>query len=149
MAADRSIRQINHAVGQVHEWLTDLADREPFESPEQAYSILRAVLHTVRDRLTAEEVAHLGSQLPMVVRGFYFEGWRPALAPNDFATEEEFLVRVRSSLGTGTAMDRTLRDATLTTLGFLRDHVDEGEMRHVTDQMPEEIQALFREAVRA
>lgn len=149
MTGDGSIRQINHATDQVRQWLNDLAGREPFESPEQAYSILRAVLHAVRDRLTAEEVAHLGSQLPMVVRGFYFEGWRPALAPNDFETEEEFLVRVRSSLGTGNAMDRTLRDATLATLDFLADHVDEGEMRHVTAQMPGEIRALFREAAQA
>ena len=149
MSADGSIRQINHATEQVHEWLKDLAAREPLQNPEQAYSILRAVLHTVRDRLTAEEVAHLGSQLPMIVRGFYFEGWRPALAPNDFSTEEEFLARVRSSLGTGTPTELDLRDATLTTLDFLADHVDEGEMRHVTTQMPEEIEALFREASKA
>lgn len=149
MAGDGMITQLNHANQQVREWLNDLAGREPFESHEQAYSILRAVLHAVRDRLTAEEVAHLGSQLPMVVRGFYFEGWRPALAPNDFETEEAFLVRVRSSLGSGNAMDRTLRDATLATLAFLAERVDEGEMRHVTAQMPEEIRALFPEVVQA
>ena len=82
----------------------------------------------------------------MIVRGFYFEGWRPALAPNDFSTEEEFLGHVRSSLGTGNAVDIRLRDATLTALRFLADHVDSGEMRHVVAQMPGEIAALFDEA---
>ena len=146
MSATGSIRQINHATEQVHHWLTDLAGRQPFEGPDQAYSVLRAVLHAVRDRLTAEEVAHLGSQLPMIVRGFYFEGWRPALAPNDFSTEEEFLDHVRSSLGAGNAMDIHLREATVTVLAFLADHVDSGEMRHVVAQMPGEIAALFDEA---
>lgn len=149
MSSNGSVRQINHATEQVQHWLNDLAGRAPFEGTDEAYSLLRAVLHAVRDRLTAEEVAHLGSQLPMIVRGFYFEGWRPALAPNDFSTEEEFLGHVRSCLGPGNAMDIRLREATLTALRFLGDHVDSGEMRHVVAQMPGEIAALFEEAFAA
>jgi len=30
---------------------------------------MRATLHALRDRLTVEEVAQLGAQLPMLVRG--------------------------------------------------------------------------------
>ena len=101
MAEHTTVRQLAHAAQQAQEWLNDLGQRPPFESPAQAYSLLRAVLHAVRDRLTAEEVAHLGAQLPMIVRGFYFEGWRPALAPNDYATEEAFFEQVASSLGGG------------------------------------------------
>lgn len=149
MSEHVTVRQLSHATQQTQEWLNDLSDRNPFANKEQAYSMLRAVLHAVRDRLTAEEVAHLGSQLPMMVRGFYFEGWRPALAPNDFDTEDEFMDRVRSSLGTGTAGQLDLRAATLATLAFLTDHVDGGEMRHVTGQLPGEIAALFPESARA
>jgi uncharacterized protein (DUF2267 family) len=131
-------------VQQAQEWVKDLGGRPPFETPGQAYSLLRAVLHAVRDRLTPEEVAHLGSQLPMIVRGFYFEGWRPALAPNDFETAEEFFEHVRSSLGGGQQPERIdIPAATRTVLEFLADHVDPGELRHVTQQMPSEIEALF------
>lgn len=35
-----------------------------------AYLALRATLHALRDRLTVEEVAELGAQLPMLIRGF-------------------------------------------------------------------------------
>lgn len=143
MSEHVNVRQLMHATQQAQEWLNDLSSRRPFETREQAYSILRAVLHAVRDRLTVEEVTHLGSQLPMMVRGFYFEGWRPALAPNDFSTEDEFLAHVQSSLGAGPAMGANLRAATLTTLAFLSERVDEGEMRHVTQQLPPEIAALF------
>lgn len=149
MSEHVTVRQLKHATQQAQEWLNDLASRPPFETREQAYSLLRAVLHAVRDRLTPEEVAHLGSQLPMMVRGFYFEGWRPALAPNDFHTEDEFLEHVQSCLGPAPAMATNLRAAALATLAFLSERVDEGEMRHVTHQLPPEIAALFPDRVPA
>jgi uncharacterized protein (DUF2267 family) len=46
-----------------------------------------------------EEAVHLAAQLPMLVRGFYYEGWRPALAPNEEETPADFFARVRESLG--------------------------------------------------
>lgn len=144
------VRQLEQTRQKTQEWLNDLAGRPPFENEQQAYSILRAVLHAVRDRLTAEEVAHLGSQLPMLLRGAYFEGWRPALAPNDFSTREAFLEHVSESLGPGlSGGGPDLQAATLTVLDFLSDHADAGELRHVTAQLPEAIAELFPERVRA
>src|SRR6056297_1319732 len=99
MSDHLNVPQLRQTAHETQKWLNDLAAREPFENAEQTYSMLRAVLHAVRDRLTAEEAAHFSAQLPMLVRGFYFEGWRPALAPNDFDTQAEFLDRVDASLG--------------------------------------------------
>jgi len=39
----------------------------------RAYNALRAVLHALRDRLTTEEIAQFGAQLPTFVRGVYYE----------------------------------------------------------------------------
>ncbi|MBW3534314.1 MAG: DUF2267 domain-containing protein [Gemmatimonadetes bacterium] len=125
--------------------LNELSGREPFEVPEQAYAGLRAVLHAVRDRLTVEEAAHLGAQLPQLVRGIYYEGWRPSMAPNDEKTVDEFLAHVRSSLGGNPQERLPLEPATRTILAFLAEHVDPGEMRHVVDQMPKDIKGLFAE----
>jgi len=58
-------------------WLEDLAQELGNIPAQRAYSILRAVLHALRDRLTVEEAVKLGAQLPLLVRGFYYEGWRP------------------------------------------------------------------------
>ncbi|HKK93452.1 MAG TPA: DUF2267 domain-containing protein [Longimicrobiales bacterium] len=144
MSDHLNVPQLRQTAHETQKWLNDLAAREPFENAEQAYSMLRAVLHAVRDRLTAEEAAHFSAQLPMLVRGFYFEGWRPALAPNDFDTQAEFLDRVDASLGgTQTEASVDLRAGTTTTLAFLRDRVDEGQMRHVLEQLPEQVRALM------
>lgn len=97
-----------------------------------------------------EEVAHLGSQLPMIARGFYFEGWRPVLAPNQFATRAEFYDRVRESVGSTQATEELdVEEATGTVIGFLADRLDEGIVRHVTSQLPGNIATLFPETAQA
>lgn len=42
-----------------------------------AYEVLRAILHAVRDRLSMDDNAKVGNDLPMMLRGLYFEDWDP------------------------------------------------------------------------
>lgn len=139
---------LNRALQDTQEWLNELTEEGgPFEVPEQAYAALRAVLHAVRDRLTVEEASHLGAQLPMLVRGIYYEGWRPAQAPNKESTVDEFLQHVQSSLGRAQQATLPLEPATRRVIEFLSERVDRGEMRHVKGQMPREIRTLFPEEI--
>ena len=144
MSQHTNVAQLSHAVQQTQEWLKDLASRPPFEVEEQAYSYLRAVLHALRDRLTVDQAAHFSAQLPMLVRGVYWEGWRPVLAPNDFKTQQEFFDHVQSSLGPALGASRAdLAAGTQTVLDFLVERVDPGEMRHVVSSLPKHIRELF------
>ena len=59
-------------------WLNDLMSQLDWEDkPQKAYMALRTVLHALRDRLMVEEAVQLGAQLPMLIRGFYYDGWTP------------------------------------------------------------------------
>ena len=60
---------IAHAVQQSQEWLKELRDNAGLASETEALSVLRAVLHQLRDRLTINEAVQLGAQLPTIVRG--------------------------------------------------------------------------------
>ena len=48
---------------------------------------MRATLHALRDRLTVEEAAQFAAQLPMLIRGFYYEGWNPTDKPVRYGIE--------------------------------------------------------------
>jgi uncharacterized protein (DUF2267 family) len=63
----------------------------------QSYAVFRAVLHALRDRLTVE-AALLAAQLPMLIRGLYYEGWKPASVPVKM-NREASLGRVRPDFG--------------------------------------------------
>jgi uncharacterized protein (DUF2267 family) len=62
-------------------WLKELMAEMGWEDRHRAYLGLRLTLQALRDHLSVNEAAQLGAQLPMLVRGFYYEGWHPAHKP--------------------------------------------------------------------
>jgi uncharacterized protein (DUF2267 family) len=69
-------------------------DELGWEDAHKAYQALRLVLHTLRDRLTVEEAVQFAAQLPMLVRGFYYEGWAPTGNPLKHRHKQEFLSNI-------------------------------------------------------
>ena len=69
-------------------WLNDLMKVLGWQDRHKAYLALRATLHALRDRLTVDEVAHLGCAAPdadawLLLRGLGPESQAPARAPQE------------------------------------------------------------------
>jgi len=79
-------------------WLKDVMERLSTYDRHHAYSTLRAVLHSLRDRIGPENAAHLGAQLPMLIRGLYYEGWDPTGKPTKERHLQDFLAHVATEL---------------------------------------------------
>jgi uncharacterized protein (DUF2267 family) len=122
-------------------WIDDLMTEMGTSDPRQAYSVLRAVLHVLRDRLTADEAVNLGAQLPVLVRGFYYDGWRPEGRPTKYRHKTEFLNRVAEAYRGLSVTEQEL--AVEAVFRVLSRHVTGGEVRHVRDQLPAEVRDLW------
>ena len=126
-----------------HTWLKEIMETLGIEDRHRAYMALRAVLHALRDRLTVEEAAQLGAQLPMLIRGLYYEGWDPTGKPLKERHKEEFLAHVARELRTpsGPALDPEA--AVRTVFGVLAHRVTEGELADIVGLLPKELRALW------
>ena len=65
-------------IQKTNSWLNDVEKDGGLPNRHAAYQVLRATLHALRDRLIVDEVAEFAAQLPMLIRGLYYESWDPA-----------------------------------------------------------------------
>ncbi len=131
----------DHTIQVTNLWLKELMERLGTDDRHRAYLALRAVLHALRDRLTVDEAAHLGAQLPLLVRGIYYEGYHPAGKPLRERHVEEFLAHVRDSFRKDPEVDaeRIARAV----FALLKEKISSGEIEDVRHSMPRELRQLW------
>lgn len=133
---------IDHSAQQAHEWSRELARTLGHDDEREAYRVLRVVLHVIRDRMPVPESAQLASQLPTLIRGMYYEGWRPSSVPNTYHDVGEMLARVADDAGLAGETEASLAVTAVATL--LWRHVSAGELEDVIAVFPEAIRPLLR-----
>jgi uncharacterized protein (DUF2267 family) len=126
-----------------HIWLDEIMEKI---GPDRrvAYRVLRAVLHALRDRLEIDEAAQLAAQLPMVVRGIYYDSWDPRLRPEPIRSVDDFLAKIADELRDTRPVDP--EDAARAVFGVIARHVSAGEVEDVKSQLPEPIRRLWPES---
>ena len=136
---------VSHAVQQMQIWLKSLCEAGGYADETEALSVLRAVMHQLRDRLTPEEAIDLGAQLPLIARGIYYEGWRPSRTPRKARSQDEFLEGVAAELA-----PHPIRaaNATRDVFSLLAQAIDSGEIADVIGQLPTSIKELWPEGMR-
>jgi uncharacterized protein (DUF2267 family) len=63
-----------------------------------AWHVLGAVLRTLRDRLPIGLAAHLGAQLPLLVRGACYDRWQPRAKPLKLRPAKAFIGEATANL---------------------------------------------------
>jgi len=123
-----------------HIWLDEVMETV---GPDRhmAWHVLGAVLRTLRDRLPIEVAAHLGAQLPLLVRGTYYDQFRPGHTPERVRTENEFLTYVASDLGGARPIN--VREATRSVFAVLDHYVTPEQLEKVKRALPEPIRKLW------
>ena len=133
---------LDSTIQKTHEWLKDITGRLGFPNEKAAFAGLRAVLHALRDRLPRENAAELGAQLPMLIRGMYYEGWAPSKEPSRVRHQQEFLDLVAAGLKEHTEL-RDARRLTKIVFAVLANHVSAGEWEKILLTLPGELRELW------
>ncbi len=130
---------VANAVQSTQIWLNELCEKGELADTSEAIAVLRSVLQELRDRLSLEEVVDLSAQLPLIVRGLYFEGWRPNKPPK-IHTKQQFIDQLASK---GFPNAVPAEQAIRAVFSLLARHCDPGEISDVIEQLPHELKTLW------
>ena len=123
-----------------HIWLKEIMiDLGP--DKQVAWKVLSTVLHKLRDRLSINLAAHLGAQLPLLVRGVYYDQFEPAKMPSECRSREEFVAEVAEWLSDARPVDP--EDAIRSVFKVLSRHVSQGQIGHVKQALPKPVRLMW------
>lgn len=106
-----------------------------------AWKVLSTVLHKLRDRLSVEDSAHLAAQLPLLVRGAYYDQYKSARQPSDCDNIEAFTAEVGKWLSDIRPVDPEAAIGAV--LGVLLRHVAPGQIAKVQHVLPASIREFW------
>jgi uncharacterized protein (DUF2267 family) len=79
-----------------HIWIDELDARLGWGDKHRSYRLLRTVLQAIRDWPMVDEAAGFGAPLPELMRGVYYEHWRPAATPVKKRSKADFIARINN-----------------------------------------------------
>ncbi len=135
------LESIDHTVQLTHTWINDLDDLVGWESKARSYRLLRTVMQALRDWLPVNDAVHLGAQLPTLLRGVYYEHWRPAATPVAERHRTDFLARVDEAFRTDPILFTA--EAVSAVFELLSDKINAGEIDKVRHALPSDLRALW------
>jgi uncharacterized protein (DUF2267 family) len=133
--------RLDHAPQVVAEWLNLLQEDLGWPDRGRAYLLLRETLHAVRDFLTVDEAADLSAQLPLLIRGIYFDGWVPSKTPAKPRSADDFLERVSSAFASEPLTEPEVAVAAV--FDLLRRQISPGEFQQVAWAMRKPLRDLW------
>lgn len=128
-------------VQQTNLWLKEIMDRIETDDRHLAYQLLRATLHKIRDRLTPESAVHFGAQLPMLVRGLYYEGWVMTHTPTKTRILADFIDDIEQEARRDFGPDREKMVGAV--FQAIAGRIDPGEVDKLIKAFPEDLKTLW------
>jgi uncharacterized protein (DUF2267 family) len=133
---DRTVQKTNVLLGEIESefgW----EDRR-----HQSYAAFRIVLHALRDRLTVQEAADFAAQLPLLVKGVFYEGWNPSAVPIKMKPDE-FFERIRTEFQW--SLDRSIQEMVVVVLRATSKHISDGQLDDIASILPSHLASLIKD----
>ena len=132
---------LENSLQKTNAWINEVAELADCDA-HQAYHGLRATLHALRDALDIPQIADLASQLPLVIRGIYYENWRPNQSAAKPVSRADFIKQMYIAFENDFDIDpeRMLRSV----FAVIRRHITQGEVSDVLSRLPDDLKELWQ-----
>jgi len=137
----RMIHVFERTTHEAHEWVNDLAGRTGWGNEREVLRLLRTVLCKIRDHLPVNEMAQFSAQLPLILRGMYFEGWQPKLTPVHERHAADFVAAINEKVSD--VMDYQGASDIKAVFNLLNARISRGEVEDVRACLPQELRDLW------
>ncbi len=141
--ASTGLKAIDTTIEKTNIWLKEIMENLETDDRHRAYLALTAVIHALRDRLPADEVVQLGAQLPMLIRGLYYDGWDVKCEPIKH-DKSSFLQYIRNQFRQDPNLDAEMLARAV--LKVISHRVAEGEIQNVKGVLPKDLRELWEPA---
>jgi uncharacterized protein (DUF2267 family) len=122
-------------------WLKIVMGDLKTDDREVAYAALKGTLHALRDRIGPENASHLGAQLPLLLRGTFYEGWHMAGTPTKERHLDSFLEHIAKELPKN--LNEDPKRVAHATFNAMRQRLDPGEFNKLLRLLPPQLQQLW------
>jgi len=122
-------------------WIEEIKKGLDTGDEQRAYLALRTVLHSVRNHLQLNEAIHLGAELPMLIRGLYFEGWDPREKPVRDRDKKAYLEYFKTYFSEDS--EEEIEKMMKAVFKVLDNKISQGEIRDVRENLPSHIRKVW------
>jgi len=130
-------------------WVKELMQELNWSDHRKTYLAFRCVLHAVRDHLPVNDAVAFGEQLPMLIRGFYFEHWDPTGKPLPLRTRNDFLSALSNLMARDADCTTNCEVVARAVFRLLDRKATEGEIQDIQPLMPGILLDLWPASLRA
>jgi len=110
---------------------------------DHAIRVLKSVFTALRRKIIPDDSLHIISQLPLVLKGIYVDGWEINEPLLEAQTFDEFLYEIRNNTERRANIDfanEELAKKKITAVfNGLKEYISDGEMEHIRDELPKEV----------
>lgn len=132
---------LDHAPQVVAEWLNELREDMGWVDKGRTYLLLRTGLHVIRDSLPETEAADIAAQLPLLLKGIWWDGWSPSRAHSVIGRDA--MLRAVAQHFVNDPLDEP-EVALRAVHDLLARHVSAGEMQQADASMRKNVRGLWQ-----
>jgi uncharacterized protein (DUF2267 family) len=136
----------DHTIQLTHIWINELDAQLGWNNKPRSYRLLKSTLQALRDFLPVNEAVDLGAQLPELLRGAYYEGWRPSATPAKNRKLDDLTAAVELHFKADPIPNAA--QAVMEVCRLLNAKISQGEIEDVRHAMPEEVRNFWPEPYR-